>query len=244
MGSTRLPGKVILPALGKPMLQLMIERVRRSAYVQEVVIALPVGITNDPIVDVATQLGVPYYRGSEDNVLGRVLGAARSCQADIIVQLTGDCPVVDPALIDECVTKYLEGQWDYVANELVRTYPIGFDVAVFATRLLALTVDEPDLTDADREHVTTYIVDRPNRYRQFNVEAPRDLNRPELQVTLDTPEDYQVIKQIFEILTPQKPHFAAEDIIRLLLERPEVADINRSVKRKPKGMAALAPARR
>jgi len=172
MGSSRLPGKVLLPALGKPMLQHMIDRVRRSAHVQEVVIAMPIGAENDPIADLATQLGVSHYRGSEDDVLLRVVGAARSCDADVVVQLTGDCPVVDPAHIDECVDRYLEGGWDYVANEIVRTYPIGFDIAVMATDLLASTLDEPDLTNADREHVTTYIVDRPERFRQFNVQAP------------------------------------------------------------------------
>jgi len=189
MGSTRLPGKVLLPAAGKPMLHHMVERVQRSAYVDEVVIAMPMGVENDPIADLAKRLDVPCYRGSENNVLLRVLEAAQFHQADVIVQLTGDCPLMDPRLIDECVEKYREGQWDYVANELIRTYPIGFDVAVLSTELLARTLNEPDLTDEDREHVTTYSVDRPNKYRLFNVAAPPHLDHPELQVTLDTPED-------------------------------------------------------
>lgn len=234
MGSTRLPGKVLLPALGKPMLEHMVDRVRRSVHVQEIVIALPHGAENDPIADLATQMAVYHYRGSEHDVLQRVVGAARSREADLIVQLTGDCPVVDPAVVDTCVERYLEGCWDYVANELVRTYPIGFDIAVVATDVLASTCDEPDLTDADREHVTTYIVDRPDRFRQFNLAAPPFENRPDLQVTLDTPEDYRVLRSVFETLMPRTPHFTTKDVIGLLNERPDLAAINRLIKRKPK----------
>ena len=234
VGSTRLPGKVLLEAAGKPMLQHMIERVRRSIYVDEVIIAMPIGSENDPIADLAGQLETVCYRGSEENVLLRVVEAARSRQADVMVQLTGDCPLMDPSLIDECIEEYLEGDWDYVANELVRTYPIGFDVAVLKADLLASTLDEPDLTDGDREHVTTYIVDRPQRYRLCNVSAPPALDRPELQVTLDTAEDYQALKQVFEILFPLRPEFTVEDVVRLLSERTDLADINRFVERKEK----------
>lgn len=234
MASTRLPGKVLLPALGKPMLEHMIGRVQRSACVEEVVIATAVGADNDPIADLARRLGAQCYRGSGDDVLLRVVEAARARRADVIVQLTGDCPLMDPALIDECVARYVEGQWDYVANELRRTYPIGFDVAVLATELLASTLNESDLTAADREHVTTYIVNRPDRYRLLNVAAPAHLDQPALQVTLDTPEDYEVLKRIFEILAPGKPDFTAEDVVTLLLDRPDLARINRDVRRKAK----------
>lgn len=238
MRSSRLPGKVLLPVLGKPLLQHMIDRVRRSAHVQEIVVAMPFGSGNDAIADVAERAGAFHYRGSEDDVLQRVIGAAASRQAGIVVQLTGDCPLIDPAVIDACVDRYLDGQWDYVANDLVRTYPIGFDVAVLSAPLLASTACEPDLTDADREHVTTYIVDRPDRFRQSNVAAPPPLDRPEFQVTLDTPEDYEVIRQVIEVLAPWRPFFTAADVIRLLADRPELAAVNRAVPRKPKLVAA------
>ena len=234
MASSRLPGKVLLPAAGKPLLQHMIERVQRSLYVQEVVLAMPVGKDNDPIADLAIEIDVPYYRGSEVDVLSRVVKAARSRHGDIIVQLTGDCPLLDPRLIDECVEKYLEMKWDYVANELVRTYPIGFDVAVMSADLLASTLEEPDLDDVDREHVTTYIVERPEKYSLCNVNAAPHLDHPELQVTLDTPNDYKVIQHVFNNFYFKNTDFNAEDVIGFLLNSPEIAEINKDIKRKNK----------
>ncbi len=234
MASSRLPGKVMLPVLGKPLLRHMIERVLPSLHLQEVIVALPEGAGNEPIVDLARSMGVPYYRGSEEDVLSRVVNAARSRKADILVQLTGDCPLMDHRLIDECVERYLENMWDYVANDLVRTYPIGFDVAVMSVDLLASTLDEPDLDDVDHEHVTTYLVDRPERFRQCNVYAPPELNHPELQVTLDTPEDYEVIRNVFEHLYPGNPRFSASDTIRYLLGSPGIASINENIRRKNK----------
>lgn len=234
MASSRLPGKVLLPVLDKPLLQHMIERVQRSRYLDEVVIALPDGSGDDPIIDLAEKIGVPHYRGSEDDVLSRVVDTARSRRADILVQLTGDCPLMDHRLIDACVQKYLEDKWDYIANDLVRTYPIGFDVAVMSVNLLASTLDEPDLDEVDREHVTTYLVERPERFRLYNVSAPPDLSYPEMQVTLDTPEDYAVIRNVFEHLYPRNPDFSTGDVIHYLLESPDIASINEQIKRKSK----------
>jgi len=234
MASSRLPGKVLFPVLGKPLLQHMIERVQRSGYLQEVAIALPDGSANDPIIELAKRIGVPYYQGSEDDVLSRVVDTVRSRNADILVQLTGDCPLMDYRIIDTCVEKYLENKWDYVANDLVRTYPIGFDVAVMSFDLLVSTLNEPDLDEVDREHVTTYLVERPERFRHCNVNAPSDLDHPELQVTLDTPEDYEVIRNIFENLYPGNPDFSARDVVRYLLESPDIVGINEQIKRKSK----------
>lgn len=234
MASSRLPGKVLLPVLDKPLLQHMIERVQKSAYLQEVVIALPDGSGNAPIIELANEIGVPYHRGSEDDVLSRVVDTARSRKADILVQLTGDCPLMDHRLIDACVEKYLEDKWDYIANDLVRTYPIGFDIAVMSVDLLAATLDEQDLDEVDREHVTTYLVERPERFRLCNVSAPPDLSHPEMQVTLDTPEDYEVIKNVFEYLYPRNRDFSAGDVIHYLFEFPDIARINEQIRRKSK----------
>lgn len=131
LASTRLPGKVLLPLGGKPVLQFLVERLKRSKFIDEIIIATSSNIENDAIESLTKEIGIYCFRGSEDDVLSRVIGAADSRKADIIVQLTGDCPLMDPELIDECVSKYLDGGYDYVANELVRTYPIGMDVAVF-----------------------------------------------------------------------------------------------------------------
>jgi len=234
MGSTRLPNKVLLSVEGKPLLQHMIERVQDASLVDEIVIATVEGKDNDPIVDLANRLNVKYYRGSEDNVLLRVVEAAKVNQADIIVQLTGDCPLIDPELIDECIQIYLDSEWDYVANELVRTYPIGFDVAVMSLNLLATTLNKADLSLLDREHVTTYIVDRPKQYKLFNVKAPPHLDHPELEVTLDTQEDFFLIRRIIEQLTKVNSNFRAKDVVKFLISNPDIAMINESVIRKSK----------
>ena len=234
MGSSRLPNKVLLEANGKPMLQHMVERVQESKLVDEIVIATVIGCDNDPIIDLANELNIKYYRGSEDNVLSRVVEAAQSNQGQIIVQLTGDCPLIDPDIIDNCVEIYLKNDWDYVANELIRSFPIGFDVAVVSVDLLKSTLEEPDLSLLDQEHVTTYIVDRPEKYKNFNVKAPSYLDHPELEVTLDTFEDYQLLCKIIEELIPKKPSFRAKDVIDFLLSNSDIAMINNSVKRKSK----------
>lgn len=234
MGSSRLPGKVLLAVKGKPLLQYMVERVQRSSFVQEVVIAMPKGKDNEPIAKLAEGVNIPYFCGSEDNVLERVVGAAQSRNADVIVQLTGDCPLIDPELVDECIEKYNEDRWDYVANELTRTYPIGFDVAVMSTDLLASTLHEPDLSESDREHVTTYIVDRPNKYRLCNVSGPIHMHHPELAVTMDTAEDFLLIRSIIETLGVTSAHFTAEEVIDYLLTHPKIACLNEFVARKSK----------
>lgn len=234
MGSSRLPGKVLLEVEGIPLLQLMIERVKRSKYIDGIVIATVDNDENLPIVSLAKSLGVNFFKGSEENVLERVVGAGKYFQADTLVQLTGDCPLIDPELIDECVEEFLLGKVDYVANELVRTYPIGFDVAVMSLKTLESTISMPDLSDADKEHVTTYIVDRPHIFIQKNIFAPKFLDRPELSITLDTKEDFEVIREIVTNLGKKDLFFSANKIIEFLDARPDISSINKSVIRKSK----------
>lgn len=234
MGSSRLPGKVLLEAAGHSYLEHMIARVRRAALVEEVVVATVATPDCDAIEAAALRSGAFVFRGSEDDVLDRVVGAALSRQADIVVQLTGDCPLMDPALVDECVAIYLAEDHDYVANELQRTYSIGFDVAVMSVGLLALIQRQPDLSPGDREHVTTYIVDRPNRFRLRNVSAPPELDAAHLGLTLDTAEDHRLLRSIFEALYPSKPQFGARDVIELMAQRPDLLQLNQHVVRKAK----------
>src|SRR3954449_9621786 len=128
MTSSRLPGKVLLPARGRPLLELMVERLRRCRHLDEIVIATAVDASSDPLQQLAERLDIGCFRGSEDDVLARVLGAAEAYDADLIVELTGDCPLIDPALVDHVVDRFYEGGADYCANVLDRTYPLGFAV--------------------------------------------------------------------------------------------------------------------
>lgn len=237
MTSRRLPGKVLLEACGKPMLELMIERVRRIEYLDDIVVATTVNGTDQPIVDLCRALGVKVFRGSEDDVLARVLGAARANGADVIVELTGDCPLIDPSVATQVVEFYLIHGFDYVSNDHLRTakslaydtYPWGMDTQVFSTAVLAradIETDDPE----DREHVSRYIIREP-KFTHTIITAPPDLRRPELIFTLDEPADYSVIKSVFERLYSRNPAFSIRDVIALMDADPAAFRANASLPR-------------
>jgi spore coat polysaccharide biosynthesis protein SpsF len=238
MSSTRLPGKVLLPAAGKPLLEHLVERLRRVRHLDGIVIATTVKGIDDPIVRLASKLDVGYFRGSEDDVLGRVLGAARTFCADVIVEITSDCPLIDPEVVESCIDGYFAKNVDYASNFLQETYPRGMATQVFATRVLD-EVNQLTQDPVDREHVSLYIYSHSDKYRLTNVMAPRNLARPELRLTLDTLEDYDVIKAVLEALYPVKADFGLSDIISFLDLHPEIAAIN--VKAKQKLVRGLDP---
>lgn len=229
MTSSRLPGKVMKRVLDRPMLAFMVERLRRVPALHGIVIATTVNASDDPLVDLAESLGVGVFRGDEEDVMGRVLGAARAHAADVIVETTGDCPLIDPGIVQSCVEKYLAAGVDYLSNVLTRSYPIGMDTQVFATDILA-DAEARTRAPRDREHVSLYIYNHPERYRLQNVEAPPTLRDPRLALTLDTAEDFALISAVFEALYPENPDFRLSDILDLLARRPELREINRHVR--------------
>ena len=231
MTSTRLPGKVLKEAVGKPMLELMIERLKRVPSLDGIVVATTVNAADDPVAALAEKLGVGLWRGSENDVLSRVLDAAIHHRIDVIVETTGDCPLIDPAAVEDCIRAYRAAKVDYVSNVLERSYPIGLDTQVFATSILA-DVARRTNDPADREHVSLYIYRHPETYSLRNVPAPAALARPDLALTLDTPEDYALIEAVFAALYPKNPAFTLADVLALLDRRPEIAQINAHVRRK------------
>lgn len=231
MTSTRLPGKVLKEAVGKPMLELMIERLRRVPSLDGIVVATTVNAADDPVEALARRLGVGVWRGSENDVLRRVLDAAVRHKVDVIVETTGDCPLIDPALVEDCIRTYRTAGVDYVSNILERGYPIGMDTQVFATSVLADVARRTD--DAvDHEHVSLYIYRHPEIYSLRNVPAPAALRRPDFALTLDTPEDYRLIGAVFAELYPNNPAFTLADVLALLERRPDIAEMNAHVRRK------------
>jgi spore coat polysaccharide biosynthesis protein SpsF len=231
MTSTRLPGKVLMPVLGKPLLELMIERLRRARHVDEIVVATTEDASSDPIEELAERLGVGCFRGSEDDVLARVLGAAHAFGADLIVETTGDCPLIDPAVVDRVIEGFREGGVDYCSNILKRTYPRGLDVQVFPTRVLE-EVDRRTDDPSDREHVSLYIYEKPGRFRLRNVESAHP-DSAELRLTVDAPEDYELIRAVFEALYESDPAFGLEEMLALFEARPELPELNRDIEQKP-----------
>jgi len=231
MTSSRLPGKVLLPLAGKPALERLIERIRRSDYVDDIVVATTTNTTDQPIVDLCEQMGCTYFRGSEEDVLSRVLEAARSENGDLIVEITGDCPLIDHRHIDRVTELFYSGNFDYAANTIERSFPDGFDVQVFPVRVLE-DVNVQTQDPIDRVHVSLYIYTHPERYRLVNWKAEGDMYWPDLGITLDEKEDYDLLDRIYQELLPLNEDFSAEDIVALLRNRPDLVDINSNVRRK------------
>jgi spore coat polysaccharide biosynthesis protein SpsF len=231
MRSERLPGKVLLPILGRPNLELMIERLRRARHVDDVWIATTDDASCDPIEDLARRLSVGCFRGSEEDVLDRVIRTGDAAGADLIVETTGDCPLIDPPTVDLVIERFLDGGVDYCSNVITRTYPRGMDTQVFPLAVLkqvATLTSDP----VDHEHVSYYIYQHPERFRLRNVESGLPAGVVELRLTLDTADDFTLIRAVYGELYPSRPDFTLSDVLALFERRPELADINRHVRQK------------
>ncbi|MBI3633250.1 MAG: glycosyltransferase family protein [Candidatus Vogelbacteria bacterium] len=232
MASSRLPGKVLMPLVGKPVLERMIERIKPSKFVDEIVIATTVNKPDDEIDDLAKSLGVKCFRGSEEDVLSRVLGAAKSVSADVIIELTGDCPLSDYRLIDQAIAEFFKRDVDYLANNMEPlTFANGFDAQVFPVRVLE-EVSNLTHDPRDREHVTYYIYTHPEKYKTYSLQASDEDLSGDLRVTLDEKNDLMLIENIFERLLLIDPLFSYKEVIKLLRENPTLVKINKNVKQK------------
>lgn len=232
MGSTRLPGKVMKPLLGRPILEHVVRRVARSERVDEVIVATSRLEADQPVAELARLLGVDSFRGSEEDVLERYVGAARWAKLngqDHVVRITADCPFADPAVIDQVIREHLETGADYTSNTLERTFPHGADVEVFTAEVL-YTTDLEAVADYEREHVTPFIWSQPERFRLHAVEAPARLRRPELRLTVDTEADYMLARAIYEMLGTDE--FGLEEVVDLVERAPWLPFINRTVRQK------------
>lgn len=231
MTSTRLPGKVLMPLAGKPNLERLIERLRRSAYIDDVIVATTSNSQDDAIVALCEKLDCTHHRGSEDDVLLRVLEAAQSNEADIIVEICGDDPLIDWRHVDRLVELFFKDGYDYVSNNLNKSFPIGFDVQVFPTAILD-EVNRISKDVYDHEHVSLYIYNHPEKYKLGELVAEGKMKRRDIRLTLDTKEDYMLLNTIFEKLVPKNRDFSAEDVIDLFNNEPSLADINKEIKQK------------
>ncbi len=247
MGSSRLPGKVLLDIAGKTMIQHVIERTRRARRLDAVVVATTTDASDDPIAAFAASMGVPCTRGSLHDVLDRYDQAAKAYDADVVVRITADCPAIDPGLIDQTVETLLMGGYDLVANRLPppfgRSFPIGLDVE--ACTFAALEHAWKEATQPfQREHVMPFLYEgltlpgldrllaagispRGFRVAQLN-HIPAYGN---LRWTVDTPEDLDFMRQVFARLSAE-PEFTWYDVLRLVQTQPELANINAQVRHK------------
>lgn len=231
MTSSRLPGKILLPILGKPTLELLIERVSKVRQINQIVVATTSNHSDDIVEELAHRLGVGCFRGSEDDVLDRVLKAAQSYNAHIIVEITGDCPLIDPNVIESLIEIFLNNSYDYVSNTLKQTYPNGLDTQVFSVKTLE-EVAHLTMDPVDHEHVSLYIYEHPEKYSLFNMESGLPEKYWDLRLTVDTIEDFELIRSIYEELYLEKPNFSLGDILDLLDRKPELITINKHIQQK------------
>lgn len=239
MASTRLPGKVMKNILGKPVLELLVERLKMVELISDIVIATTINKSDDIIEGFCKKIDVKCFRGSEEDVLKRVLGAAKSVDADLIVEITGDCPLIDPDIVRECIKLFLKGDYDYVSNGcLEKTFPDGLAVQVFPVKVLE-EVNELTKDPVDHEHVSLYVYKHSEKYKLKNYKAKGELCWPELAITLDTPEDYKLIKKIYEELYPMNNRFTAYDVVRFLKSNPELIAVDSDAMRRDNYMNCI-----
>lgn len=228
MGSTRLPGKALLDLAGKSMLARVVERLRRAAAIDEVLVATTDRPADDAIVAECRKSAVPVCRGDQDDVLDRYYRAAQLSKAEIVVRITSDCPLIDPEITGKTIAAFLEAHPDYASNTLVRTFPRGLDTEVMSCKALARAWQDARKPH-EREHVTPYIYEHPEQFKLLPVTGEKDYSQH--RWTVDAPEDLELVRTIYERLGG-KGDFLWRDVLALFDAEPELADLNRDIAQK------------
>lgn len=221
--STRLPGKVLKPILGVPMLTHQIQRIKRATLIDHLIVATSTEDSDKAIANLADKIEVNCFRGNLDDVLDRFYQAAYPLNPIHIVRLTGDCPLCDPVLIDQIIQYHLDNKFDYTTNAIEATYPDGLDVEIFSFKALTEAWQEAKLL-SQREHVTPFINKQPQRYKISHYKNDRDLSA--LRWTVDEPLDFELVTKIYEGLYPQNPKFSTQDILDFLELNPQLKTLN------------------
>jgi len=226
MGSTRLPGKVLLPLAGRPVLGHVVERLSYCSTLAGVVVATTTQASDDAVAEFCDDAGVPVFRGSEDDVLDRYHQASAQFEADPVVRITADCPAIDPTVVDQVVNGFLEGEYDLFG--LMGEFPDGLDCTVFARSALDRAWEEATLA-SEREHVGPYIQNHPDLFQTSGIELFEGQGHQ--RWTLDEPEDYELLTAIFDALYRPDDPFLSAEVIEFLDGHPELIAINHNVVR-------------
>ncbi|MEO8549319.1 MAG: glycosyltransferase family protein [Kofleriaceae bacterium] len=229
LGSSRLPGKVLQDLGGDTMLARVVARLRAARTIDDIVIATTLEESDDPVIAEAARLGVQAWRGSEQNVLARYIGAARKYHAGAVVRVTSDCPLLDPETIDRVVTALRSAAVDYSSNTHARMFPRGLDVEAFYLETLE-RIFRQATSAAAREHVTAYIMEKPGEFSIHQVTADRDDS--DLRWTVDTAEDLALVRTLFAELDLGNTLRPYRDVVAAVRARPELADINAHITQK------------
>ena len=224
MGSSRLPGKVLMKSgNGMPLLYHVINQLRHCSKVKNLVIATTTNQEDDEIEKFADNNSVNVFRGSEKDVLDRYFQCAKKYSFSTIVRITSDCPLIDPQIVDKVIERFFSGNYDYATNTLIRTFPMGTDVEVFSFSALERTWKNAQLP-SEREHVTPYLRNKGN-FKIINVE--NDKNISNLRLAVDRIEDFELINEILNNLSINPIHL--ENILELFSRKPELIEINKHI---------------
>lgn len=231
MGSTRLPGKVLMDIGGKTVLHHVVDRVSRCKNIDDIIIATTTLDKDDLIVKECEKIGCKYFRGSEDNVLDRYYEAATNNNSQIIIRITSDCPLIDGEVVDEMVEFYKNNNYEMVTNASPnpkeRTYPRGLDTEIFSYKLLKEAKENANQS-YQLEHVTPYIYENTTNIFYYK----NNINYSKYRFTLDTPEDLELIKEIYKNLYLGENNFYLKDVIELMEKNPDLYFINNNIKQK------------
>ena len=239
MGSKRLPGKVLKNISGKPMLLWHVERLKRSTLIDTIVIATSLNSRDDDIEKFCNDHSILCFRGSEENVLNRISNVIKEYNVDIHVEFCGDSPLIDFEIVDEFIDYYLanSANLDYVSNTLKTTYPPGQEIAVYSGKILVEIDNTLDINDPLREHVGFNITRFRNKFRIHSIEAPSWYSYPDVYLEVDTENDFEFIKLIFEyFVNSGVNYFSLSQILELLMNNPEWVEINNKEFRRWKGL--------
>ena len=231
MGSTRLPGKVLKQVLGKPLLEFLIERVRKVQHIDSFAVATTLNTQDDLIAEFCNSHSTHCFRGPEEDVLSRMYECAKSFDAEVVIRITADCPLLDPLLLSSAIYYFRShfDSLDYFSNTLDRTYPRGMDIEIMRFSALEAAFFHAKKQD-QREHVTPYIIEHSNQFRLGNF--TQKINESDLRLTCDEQADFELIRRILEELYPKNPFFLLQDIRNCLETHPDWKKINAHIQQK------------
>ena len=223
LSSSRLPGKVLRPMVGQPMISLQIERLLRAKSIDKLVVATSNNSEDDAIADLCQQLGVSCYQGSLDNVLDRFYQVVKQYNPDHIIRLTADCPLACPLVIDEVVNQHIKRGNSYTSNAIEHHYLDGLDVEVM-TREALVQAWKNSTTALEKEHVTPYIINHPDLFKASKVKSKKE--HAKHRWTVDYPQDFALVEFVYQALYANNPQFSTEDVLELLAKNPQIYNLN------------------
>lgn len=234
MGSERLPGKVIKPILGQPMILYILNRLKKSKYIDEIVLATSQEKKEEPLIDVVSENGYKVFRGEEDNVLKRYVDTYKKYGGDIIIRVTGDCPFIDPVIVDNVITYFVANNYNYVRLDVPNSFIRGFDVEIFSKEALLKAFQEVSLLEEEevnrfREHVTLYMYENKSKFKIGYVKGS-DFYNKDYRLCVDTEEDFKLMNYIFDYFKDE--YVSAKEVINFLDKNKQVAYINKDIKQK------------